>query len=247
MIAHFKGSLPFIMPDQMAQIEKLLSEDYGISTLQVLENAGLNLAVLARDKFLGNEPNGKKVVVVTGPGSNGGGAMVAARRLRNWGASVSLLLTEPNGKFEKETVEQFSICQKQNIPIVETIGKANLVIDGIKGYEFKGRLSNYEIKIVGEINDSGIPVLAFEMPTGLDLSTGSPGEKTIKAEATLGLAIPKYGHFRQKAAKFIGELFLSDICVPVEIYKSLKIPTENLARAFGESPVVKINKIVVFS
>ncbi|MBM3435914.1 MAG: NAD(P)H-hydrate epimerase [Bacteroidetes bacterium] len=247
MIPHFKGNLPFISPDQMMKVERIMTEDYGISMIQIMENAGRNLAALARDKFIGNVPKGKKVIVIAGPGGNGGGAMVAARMLKNWGADVSILLTDPKGKFRQETVFQFSICQKMKIPIVESIGKADLIIDGIKGFSFQGNPTKNEAKVINMVNSSNIAVLAFDSPSGLDLSTGRPGEPTIKADATMALAIPKFGLFRQKASAHIGELFLADISTPPEIYKSLKIDVGNIANVFAENPVVKINKVIVFS
>lgn len=247
MIAHFKGNLPYISPDQMKEIERLMTEDYGISLIQMMENAGHNLAVLAREKFLGNDPFAKKVIVVAGPGGNGGGTMVAARRLKTWGADVSILLTDPKGKFRQETIYQFSICQKMNIPTIDDIKQADLIIDGIVGYGLLGNTRDKTSKIIDMVNNTGIPVLSFDSPSGLDLSTGMPGEPTIKASATLTLAIPKFGLFRQKASKCIGELFLADISVPPEIYKTLKIETENLEKVFSESTLVKINKIIIFS
>lgn len=247
MVPHFKGNLPFITPEQMKEIDRIIAEDYGITLIQVMEVSGQNLAILAREKFLGNAPQGKKVIVAAGPTGNGGGALAAARRLKNWGADVSIILSEPKGKFRPETINQFSICQKLKIPTVDSIGKASLIIDGIKGYSLKEEPSKNEAKIITMINDSGIPVLALETPTGLDLSTGKPSETTVKAEATMALALPKFGHFRQKAAKYIGELFLSDMSVPLEVYKTLKLTGDGLKNVFAESPIVKINKVIVFS
>jgi NAD(P)H-hydrate epimerase len=247
MTTHFKGNLPYIIPDQMKEIERLMTEDYGISLIQMMENAGHNLAELAREKFLVNEPYEKKVIVVAGPGGNGGGAMVAARRLKNWGAEVSILLTDPKGKFRQETVHQFSICQKMKIPTIDNFDQADLIIDGIVGYSFQGNPGEKVAKLIEIINNAGIPVLSFDTPSGLDLSTGKPGEPTIKADATMALAIPKFGLFRQKASKYIGDLYLADISVPPELYKTLKIETENLKKVFAESALVKINKLIIFS
>jgi len=231
----------------MKEIERLMTEDYGISLIQMMENAGHNLAELAREKFLGNEPSEKKVIVVAGPGGNGGGAMVAARRLKNWGAEVSILLTDPKGKFRQEAIHQFSICQKMKIPTTNNINQADLIIDGIMGYSFQGNPGEKVARIIEMINNAGIPVLSFDTPSGLDLSTGKPGDQTIKADATMALAIPKYGLFRQKASKCIGDLFLADISVPPELYKTLKIETDNLIKVFAESALVKINKLIIFS
>jgi NAD(P)H-hydrate epimerase len=247
MIPHFKGNLPFISPDQMKEIDRIMAEDFGISLNQTLENAGQNLAILAREKFLDFKPQGKKVIVIASPGANGGGVMVAARKLKICDAEVSILLSDKKGKFSKETVHQFSLCQKMKIPTVDTIQSADLIIDGMLSYDFQGNPSEKESRIIEMVNNSKAPVIALDTPSGLDLSVGRPGDPTVKAEATMIVALPKYGHFRQKSAAYVGELFLADINVPIEVFETLKIESENLKRVFGENPLVKINRVIIFS
>jgi NAD(P)H-hydrate epimerase len=125
MIPHYKGNIPFINTTQMKEVDRIMTEDYGITLLQMMENAGLNLAILARDLFLIKNPDEKKVIVAAGPGGNGGGALAAARRLKNWGVNVKVILSEKNGKFKKETVNQFSILQKMKIPVITKIDKVS--------------------------------------------------------------------------------------------------------------------------
>jgi len=247
MIPHFKGNVPFIEVDQMQEVDRLMTEEYGISQLQIMENAGLDLAILARENFLGNDPAGKKVLIAAGPGGNGGGAMVAARRLFNWGADVSLMLTSTRGKFRKETIYQFSILKRMGIEVTNEIPKCDLIIDGMIGYGMHGTPNNKAAASINLINESGIPVLALDVPSGLNLSTGKPSDPTIKAQSTLTLALPKLGLFKLVASKYIGDLYLGDISVPTEIYKSLGLQVNGLANAFRENTVVKINKVVVFN
>ena len=80
--------VPFITTDQMREVDRAMIEDYGISLVQMMENAGRNLAQLARQRFLDGDPRGRRVLVLAGTGGNGGGGLVCARRLRNWGAEV---------------------------------------------------------------------------------------------------------------------------------------------------------------
>jgi NAD(P)H-hydrate epimerase len=77
--------VPFITTDQMREVDRAMIEDYGISLIQMMENAGRNLAHLARRRFLGDDPRGRRVVVLAGTGGNGGGGLVCARNLRNGG------------------------------------------------------------------------------------------------------------------------------------------------------------------
>jgi NAD(P)H-hydrate epimerase len=247
MITQFSGTLPYITIEQMQKLENNTVEKYGISLMQMMENAGLNLAVLARDKFLIKNIPQKKVVVVAGTGRNSGIAMAAARFLSNWGTQVSIVLTDSRGKFIPETIAQFSICQKMKIPMVNSIDDADLIIDGIFGGGLKGEPSAQAVKFIEMINQSKADTLSIEAPSGLDLNGGKPSIPTVKANATLVLAIPKIGHFKLNAAKLIGDLYMADISIPPEIYPSLKIENTILKKAFQESTLVKINKVIVFN
>jgi NAD(P)H-hydrate epimerase len=247
MIPHFKGNTPFIDLEKKKEVDKAMIDDFGFTLIQVMELAGLNLAILARNNFLKNKPFGKKVIVVAGPGGNGGGVMVAARHLHNWGADVSLVLSSKAGKFNKDTIYQFAILKKLNIETAEKINKADLILDGMIGYGLSGDPKGKIAELIGQINASGIPVLALDAPTGLNLMTGKPSDPCVKAKSTMTLAIPKTGHFRMPATKFIGELFLADISVPMELYRKMGIETQDLEKAFQEGSVVKINKLVIFS
>jgi len=247
MIPHYKGNIPFIDTEQMKQIDRSMINDYGISLIQMMENAGYNLAMLAKKVFLNNEPSGKKVYVLAGPGGNGGGALVAARRLKNLGTDVNVILASSLSKLRKETRQQLSIIEKMKIPVSDNVEDCDLIIDGMIGYGVNGNLNGKISKLIELVSGKNIPVLSLDTPTGLDLSTGKPGIPTIKANATMTLALPKIGLFKMSAKKYIGDLYLADISVPKETYKSLGIDTSSLEKVFKENSVVKINKVVVFS
>jgi NAD(P)H-hydrate epimerase len=247
MIPHFTGNLPHISVEQMKKVEQTMIENYGISRLQMMENAGLNLAILAREKFLYKNIHEKKVIVVAGTEQNAGSVMAAARRLSIWGAQVSIVLSDTKGKFTSETIAQFSICQKMKIPFVDSYTKPDLIIEGIKDAGFKGDPKDQTAKIIDNINSSGAPVISIEAPSGLDLDNGNHGKPTVKAKATMGLGIPKAGMFKLMATKFTGELFLADISVPPELYKSIQVETKPFQNVFAEGTLVKINKVIILS
>ncbi len=246
MIPHYKGNIPFITTEQMIEVDRIMMVDIGVSLAQMMENAGLNLAILARAAFLENKLKEKKVIVVAGLGGNGGGAMVAARRLFAWGADVSVLLTSSKG-LKKETKRQFEILQKMNIPVIDKIQSADLIIDGLIGYCISGDPKTKAAELIEQINASGIPVLSLDTPSGLDLTIGIPGKPTIKANATMTVGLPKLGLYKMKASKLIGDLYLADIGIPPQAYKSFDIDPSQLAEVFLQGTVVKINKVVVFS
>ena len=73
--------IPFLTTDQMREVDRLMIEEYGLELIQMMENAGRNLAGAGRDLFLAGDPVGQRVAILCGTGGNGGGGLVAARRL----------------------------------------------------------------------------------------------------------------------------------------------------------------------
>jgi NAD(P)H-hydrate epimerase len=89
------ASVPYVDTAQMVEIDRAMTEDYQIGLIQMMENAGRNLAHLARRRFFAGDPIGKRVAVMAGSGGNGGGVLVAARHLHNWNARVHVCLGKP--------------------------------------------------------------------------------------------------------------------------------------------------------
>ncbi|MCB0807106.1 MAG: NAD(P)H-hydrate epimerase [Bacteroidales bacterium] len=248
MIPHFTGTIPFVDEAQLQELDRLMTDTYGFNQVQIMENAGLNLAILAREIFLTNDPHHKKVLVVAGSGSNGGGVMVAARRLKNWGADVSLMLTTTRGKFRKETIYQFSILKNMGVQVVDEIPEnCDLIIEGMSGIDHKPDSNTKTSKFIDMINESGMQVLSLDAPAGINLTTGKPDESTIKANCTMTLGLAKLGLFKLVASKYIGELYLADISIPKDLLDQMGIQVNGLSKAFAENTVVKINKVVVFN
>ena len=87
--------IPAITTQQMIQVDRLMIEEYGIQLIQMMENAGKSLAELSRN-LLGDDVQDKNIAVICGAGNNGGGGMVAARHLHNWGANILLKIAAPH-------------------------------------------------------------------------------------------------------------------------------------------------------
>ncbi len=241
MIPTLKQKPPSITTTQMIEVDRLMMEEYMIDLPRMMENAGLNLALLAKEVFLNSNIQGKKVVVLTGPGGNGGGVMVAARRLLNWGANVSLVLSAETERLTPVPAKQFEILKKIGIEISEDIpSKADLIIDGVIGYSIKGNPRGKAKVLIEAANASSVPVLSLDTPSGLDLTTGIPAEPCTKAVATLILAMPKKGLFAIEAKSFVGELYLADISVPPQLYGLFGMLTKDVQKMFSESTIVKI-------
>lgn len=214
--------IPYLTADQMVDVDRLMVEEYGIHLIQMMENAGQHLAQLARNRFLDGNANGKHVVVLAGSGGNGGGAMVCARYLHNWGAEVIVVLTRGVKDLSGTIKHQGEILQRMDMEIgsIEDIKEkpqGDLIVDGIIGYSLQGAPQGEVAEMIRWANERKTPILALDLPSGLNASTGEALEPTIRASATMTLALPKEG-LRGAGKKVVGELYLADIGVPPELY-----------------------------
>ncbi len=236
--------VPFITTAQMVEIDRAMVEDYGIDLLQMMEMAGRALADLARRRFLDRDAAGATVTVLAGTGGNGGGALVAARRLHTWGAFVEVYLTQPPERFTGVPAHQLEILNRIGVPIglpedlpeqlpaSETEREAaadrppepphsrTVILDGVIGYSLRGAPRGAAADLIRWANASRTPCLSLDVPSGVDATSGSVFSPAIRAAATLTLALPKVGLGHPAVAPYVGELYLADIGVPPELYES---------------------------
>ena len=215
--------MPSITADQMREVDRAMVEDYGIWLTQMMENAGRSLAHLARTRFFHGEPAGKRALVLVGMGGNGGGGMVCARRLHNWGAQVQVVTPSPIPEIEGVPGVQLGILQRMGVPVSHgsdspDLPEADIVIDAIIGYSLRGAPAGAAARLIRTANAHEAPVLSLDVPSGVDASTGSVTEPSIRATATITLALPKTGLHAAAAVRYVGELYLADIGVPPQLY-----------------------------
>jgi NAD(P)H-hydrate epimerase len=226
----YSGEIPYLTTEQMVEVDRAMIEDYGISLVQMMENAGRNLAHLARDRFLGGDPRGKRVVILAGSGGNGGGALVAARRLSNYGAHVHVYLTKGGDEFKAVPAQQLAILHRMGVSVataesITAVQPPDLILDGVIGYSLKGAPYGTAATLIHWANKQDTPTLALDTPSGLDTASGTVFDPAIRAAATITLALPKEGLRAPAAADRVGDLYLADISAPPSLYA---IPTLGL-------------------
>jgi len=216
--------IPPISTQQMIEVDRLMMEEFGIQLIQMMENAGKNLAELSR-RMLGGDVRAKRIAVLSGAGNNGGGGMVSARHLHNWGADVMLKVFGTLSETKNIPVHQLRILELMGISNRATVDLNNtdLIIDAMIGYGLTGDPRGIVANWITRVNDAGRPVLALDTPSGLDTTTGTPGNPCVRASATLTLALPKTGLVAAEAIAYVGDLYLADISVPPQLYKRLGI------------------------
>lgn len=237
------ADIPYLSTDQMIEVDRAMMEDYHIDLVRMMENAGRNLAHLARERFLDGDPRGRHVIVLAGTGGNGGGALVAARRLHNYGTSVSVFTTKPDDAFNLVPGQQLDLLRRMDVTIesadaVASAETADLVLDGVIGYSLRGAPRGAAGALIEWANAQSCPVLSLDAPSGVDTTTGTVFDPAVRATATMTLALPKEGLGTPGVQAHVGELYLADISVPPELYK--KFLGIDVGPMFAESDILQI-------
>lgn len=244
-------NIPYLTTDQMREVDRAMIEDYHIELIQMMENAGRNLAHLARTRFLDGDPHGRSVIVLAGRGGNGGGGLVCARRLHNWGAHVHTITTHPDDHYRGVPAHQLDILRRMDVPVTTAakntaiedqfpnIVSVDLIVDAIIGYSLSGATRGTAAHMIAWANTHRAPVLSLDIPSGIDSTSGKAYSPAIHATATLTLAMPKKGLRAVDTVDYVGELYLADISVPPALYDNadLELPVGPI---FAQNEIIQL-------
>lgn len=213
---------------EMRQLDQEAMNQYRIPGLILMENAGLSIVRAVLEIFWDHSPEGKKALVVAGPGNNGGDGFVAARHLYNRGAKVEIFLTSPPESYRGDAAVNLQIVAAMGIPykifdentveaLREAAERADLIIDALFGTGFRGAPREPIATLIEVINNSGKPVLAVDLPSGLEADTGRVAGASIKARCTVTMGMPKVGLYLHPGAEYAGRVIVGDISFPPEL------------------------------
>lgn len=238
--------IPRLTTEEMIEVDRLMIEKYHIKLIQMMENAGRCLAILAVERFLKKKLRKKRVVILAGPGGNGGGALVCGRRLHGWGAQVAVFLAAPEEKMPPVPLHQLDILQQMGLNVKDANAlspelTADLIVDGVIGYSLQGDPRGHFKSMIEWANAHSAPKLALDTPSGLDLTKGVVHQPCIQADATLTLALPKVGLFAPEVLPYRGKLYLGDISVPAELYAEPSLNRKVPKSLFAKSEVLRID------
>jgi NAD(P)H-hydrate epimerase len=240
-------SFPAVTPDQMSRVDRLMVDELGVDVLQLMELAGQAVAVWARERFLGGDARGKRVVVLAGSGGNGGDGMVAARLLHAWGARPAVWLSHDPATLRGAAAHQMHALTRLGLPLTTpedpdepiALPPADLLVDALLGFGLSGPPTGASARLIAAANRHPAPVLAVDLPSGLDALSGAPYDPCIRADATLTLALPKTGLLTATARDLSGDLVMADIGVPPEVYARVGVAVGPL---FGERSIVRVEE-----
>jgi NAD(P)H-hydrate epimerase len=227
----------------MQEVDRLMIAAYHITLVQMMENAGRNLADLAQT-WLDGHLLGQPILVLCGRGNNGGGGLAAARHLANRGAAITLVTAHPAANYNGAALHQLNALERLGLPMLvaereqaPVLPPAALILDAMIGYGLRGNPRGASRGMIEAANQHGAPILSLDTPSGLETTTGEVFDPCIRASATMTLALPKVGLLGTEADSVIGRLFVADISVPPVLYAELGIQVRPL---FASSPVIEL-------
>jgi len=214
--------VPVVTTEQMRKVDRIAIDETGPNLFQMMENAGRNLALQVMET-LGAMWNRASITVLAGGGGNGGGGICAARHLANRGIDVKLCVAEPArlGSVPAFQRQVFAAAAGIEISIADLQRQSpDLIVDALIGYGLASAPAGLTAELIRWANHTAAPILALDVPSGVDATTGlTPGD-FITARWTMTLALPKSGLVPEKA----GELVLADIGIPQGTFERIGMP-----------------------
>ena len=240
---------PTVSGAQMREIQRAAQEDFGLDILQITENGARAAAALAL-AMLGGRGRNQRVVVLAGGGNKGAMGMVVARTLVNYGMNVEPVLGEVESELSFVTRRQWQILREagivephdletSEITVEEHMSRADLIIDALVGYGLEGPPMGIAAAVTDLAIQSKRPILALDVPTGVNATTGEVSHPAIRAVTTICLDLLKKGLIEAQCKGHVGELYLADIGIPRRVHERLGFQTESL---FFEGPIVRLRR-----
>lgn len=207
---------------QMREIDRIMREEYAVDVLIMMEYVGMSTAQVI-DQLISEEY--QTILVLTGPGYNGGDALVAARHLANWNYDVTILLASPENELKEATAAQLAILKNMKVNVVDNANfkDYDFIIDGLLGVGLRSNPTGKIAELILDANSSGKHILAVDVPSGLDCDTGEARSPCIKAQVTVTAGLVKQGLMVKEAKPYVGRLFLSYLSIPDNVYKKLHL------------------------
>jgi NAD(P)H-hydrate epimerase len=237
-----RNDVPAIAGEAMARIDRIMMDELGVDTLQLMELAGYGVADAIRQHAGIDLTSRPRILALAGTGGNGGDAMVAARLLQAWGAEASVVLARPRSAFSGIAAHQLSILDRMGIPAdepegIQSLPGADLVIDGLLGFSLRGDPRGDLVRLIAMANEHPAPTVAIDLPSGLEATSGRVGDPCIRAAMTVTLALPKRG-LMEAAVDLTGPIWVADIGVPAGVYEDVGavVPGD----LFAESSLVRV-------
>jgi NAD(P)H-hydrate epimerase len=219
--------------EQSRLVDRLAAEEFGLSGLVLMENAGRGVA----DVLCGLGIAGP-VVICCGKGNNAGDGFVIARHLDLRGHAVRVLLWAEPAELTGDAAVNFQILQKIAVPIeifgdrrdperlAELLADAAWIVDALLGTGARGEPRPPLDAVIDQLNAAAAPKLAVDLPSGLDCDTGLAARHTIRATETCTFVAAKPGFSVPGAEKYVGRLHVLNIGAPRQVLERVLRPND---------------------
>jgi len=229
--------VPVLSAEAMRLLDQLTMEQDGVPSLLLMERAGFGVFQKLCEWFAPIE--NRSVAVVVGKGNNGGDGMVIARYLHEAGARVRLWLTCDPSQFQGDSIVQWRMVQSLGISAVrlpqspqpELFGEEEVIVDALLGTGARGTVVPPLSEVIEAMNRSGRPIVAVDIPSGLNADTGAVMGNAVRATYTVTMAFPKRGFFQNAGPQHVGHW----VAVPIGVVPSRVAQVEASAWLVTES------------
>jgi ADP-dependent NAD(P)H-hydrate dehydratase / NAD(P)H-hydrate epimerase len=223
---------PTLTSRQVADVDRLTQERFGIPVDWLMEAAGWQVARFSRGR----------TAVVCGIGNNAGDGLAAARHLHRWGRLSSVSCVDA-GRLRESAARERDALVKLGVDVSDELNMdgALFVVDALFGTGLSRPPEGKFAAWIQAINDSGAKVIAVDVPSGLDADTGVAYAPTVRAHTTVTLGLAKPGLLKENGPGVAGEVWLADIGIPFEAYAAVGVEVPR--HLFAESDRVRLDAI----
>ena len=226
----------YVSEKEIEELDRLAVKS-GLTITQMMELAGKHIITLFEVMTLSKDSS---VAIVCGKGNKGGDGLSAARHLVNNGWKVDIILLSK--EISEPAQHQLELVEKMESPVYmfeseeakQSITKSSVVIDSLIGYHLEGAPEGIFASAVEQINSSEATVISYDIPTGVDATTGECLGECVEADVTLSLAIPKKG-----LTGVQGTIYIADIGIPTFLYDEIK---KGSRPNFNQSGLILLNR-----
>jgi ADP-dependent NAD(P)H-hydrate dehydratase / NAD(P)H-hydrate epimerase len=219
-------------PLYTAEEMRAAEEAYDGATRELMERAGAAVAEAA----LRHYPHARRIAVWCGTGANGGDGLVVARELHRAGREAVVRLLGPEEKVRGDAAENLRRAKGLGLPFVDEAVPADLVVDALFGTGFSGKPRREAARQIEELNAGEAPVLAVDLPSGVDASSGEAAGAAVRAERTVTFHGPKVGLVVAPGRFHAGEVSVADIGLTATETHNARVQREILARVPRRGP-----------
>ena len=223
---HQPKTLRYVTPSEMKRIDGFAINTIGIPGVVLMENAGRAVFDVAYKGLAGRDA---PALIFCGRGNNGGDGFVVARHLINNNIETHVFLVGAVSKIRGDARINLRILRKMGVPInrvtkkalpqlLKNVRQCGIIIDALLGTGLSGEVTGLFRDVIELINQAGCPVLAIDIPSGLDGNTGTPLGVAVVANTTVTFQLPKKGFENPRARNYTGRLEVVDIGIPLHLY-----------------------------